>query len=72
MVIEANAAALEAEYDAFREGTANRAGNRPPNVPERVMNLDVDYAFDTRWSAGASLRYVGDVTANTSQLHPPT
>lgn len=66
LLIEANAAALEAEYDAFREGTANRAGNRPPNVPERVMNLDVDYAFDSRWSAGASLRYVGDVTANTS------
>jgi iron complex outermembrane recepter protein len=66
LLVEANAAALNAEYDAFREGTADRAGNRPPNVPERVMNLDVDYAFDSRWSAGASLRYVGEVTANTS------
>jgi iron complex outermembrane receptor protein len=66
LLIEANAAALDAEYDTFREGAANRAGNRPPNVPRRVLNLDADYAFDTRWSAGASLRHVGDVTANTS------
>lgn len=66
LLVEANAVALDAEYDTFREGAADRAGNRPPNVPERVMNLDVDYAFDSRWSAGASLRYVGDVTANSS------
>jgi iron complex outermembrane receptor protein len=66
LLVEANAAALHAEYDTFREGAADRGGNRSPNVPERVMNLDVDYAFDSRWSAGASLRYVGDVTANTS------
>ena len=66
LLIEANAAVLNAEYETFREGTADRAGNRPPNVPERVMNLDADYAFDFRWSAGASLRYVDDVTANTA------
>lgn len=66
LLVEANLAALDAEYDTFREGSVDRSGNRPPNVPERVANLDVDYALTPHWSAGASLRYVGDVTANTS------
>lgn len=66
LLVEANVAALAAEYDTFREGGIDRAGNRPPNVPERVANLDIDYALTPHWSAGASLRYVGDVTANTS------
>jgi iron complex outermembrane recepter protein len=66
LLVEANVAVLDAEYDEFREGTEDRGGNRPPNVPEEVANLDIDYQFATRWSAGASLRYVGDFAANTS------
>jgi len=64
--IEANATALRARYDQFREGTADRRGNRPPNVPERVANLTVDYALTSRWSASVGARHVGDFAANTS------
>lgn len=66
LLIEANVAVLDAEYDEFREGALDRAGNRPPNVAEEVANLDIDYRFASRWSAGASLRHVGDFAANTS------
>jgi iron complex outermembrane recepter protein len=66
LLIEANVAWLDAQYDTFREGAADRSGNRPPNVPERVANFDIDYVFAGDWSVGASLRYVGDFAANTS------
>lgn len=66
LLIEANAAVLEAEFVRFFEGSVSRAGNRPPNVSEQVFNLEIDYALTPRWSAGASARYVGDFAANTS------
>jgi iron complex outermembrane receptor protein len=64
--IEANATALQARYDRFREGTAERRDNRPPNVPERVANVTVDYAVTPQWSTSLGARYVGRFAANTS------
>jgi iron complex outermembrane recepter protein len=64
--IEANAAILRARFDRFREANVERAGNRPPNVPERVGNLTVDYAITPQWSASIGGRYVGRFAANTS------
>lgn len=43
--IAASGTLLDAEYGALIEaGGANRAGNRPPNVPERLADLVVTYA----------------------------
>lgn len=64
--IEANAAIVDAQFTNFIEFGANRSGNRPPNVPETVANLFVDWRFAPGWSAGVSARHAGDIAANTS------
>jgi iron complex outermembrane recepter protein len=66
LTIQGNVAALNAEYVEFREGAVDRAGNRPPNVPERVANLFLDYRASERLTFGAWLRSVGDIAGNTS------
>jgi iron complex outermembrane recepter protein len=63
---QANLAVLNAEYVEFREGALDRSGNRPPNVPEQVANVFVDYRATARLTFGAWWRHVGDFTANTS------
>lgn len=43
--LELGATAMEAEFDELIEaGGADRSGNRPPNVPERLADLVVTYA----------------------------
>ncbi|WP_369059414.1 TonB-dependent siderophore receptor [Caulobacter sp. 73W] len=43
--VELGATAMEAEFDELIEaGGADRSGNRPPNVPERLADLVVTYA----------------------------
>ena len=64
--IEANASVLRARYDRFQEGATDRRGNLPPNVPERVANLTVDYAISPGLSLSAGARHVGRFAANTS------
>jgi iron complex outermembrane receptor protein len=64
--VEANVTALQSRYDRFLEGTADRRGNLPPNVPERVANVTVDYAISPGFSVSAGARYVGRFAANTS------
>ncbi len=69
--LEANAAYTRARFDELIEaGGANRAGNRPANVPKITANLWGHYrAGDWRTSLG--LRYVGDRyadNANSSRL----
>jgi iron complex outermembrane receptor protein len=63
---QANVAVLDAEYLEFREGALDRSGNRPPNVPERVANVFVDYRATERLTFGAWWRGVGDFAGNTS------
>jgi iron complex outermembrane receptor protein len=66
LTMQGNVAVLNAEYVDFREGAIDRAGNRPPNVPEHVANLFVDYRASDRLTFGAWGRSVGNITANTS------
>jgi iron complex outermembrane receptor protein len=60
--VEANAAWLEAEFDELREsGGADRAGNRPPNVPEQTYNASAYYTLATLpLTASLSVQHAGD------------
>lgn len=58
--LEANAAYTKAKFDELIEaGGANRAGNRPANVPKVTANLWAHYRLQD-WRASLGLRYVGD------------
>ena len=54
--VEGNVALLRAQYDEFGDFT----GNQPTDVPEKVGNLWVNYAFAPRWQARAGVQYVGE------------
>ncbi|MFQ6311558.1 TonB-dependent receptor [Lysobacter capsici] len=60
--IDANAALLSARFDRLIEaGGADRAGNRPSNVPERTAGVDLFYRADgSPLSLSLGLRHVGD------------
>ena len=68
--VAGNVALVSAQFDDFTENSGgvavSRAGNRPANTPARVANLWLDYAFAPGWSAGASVRYVSSVYANSA------
>ncbi|MFT3815319.1 MAG: TonB-dependent receptor [Acidovorax sp.] len=58
--LEANAAYTKAKFDELIEaGGANRAGNRPSNVPKVTANLWGHYRMGD-WRASLGLRYVGN------------
>ena len=66
--VEANVTALDARFDTLIEaGGANRAGNTPANVPERLANVFaiVDVA-DTPLSLSLGARHVGRWYANNA------
>jgi iron complex outermembrane receptor protein len=57
--LEANAAYTRAKFDELIEaGGANRAGNRPANVPKVTANLWGHYRMGD-WRTSLGLRYVG-------------
>lgn len=67
-----NLAIVDARFDEFTESVGgvavSRAGNRPANVPARIANAWIDYAFLPGWGAGLAVRAVSSVygdTANT-------
>ncbi|WP_158549411.1 TonB-dependent receptor [Lysobacter silvisoli] len=66
--VDASVAALNARFDELREaGGIDRAGNTPPNVPERLAQLYASYRFNAvplRLSGGA--RYVGAFYTNNA------
>ena len=73
--IEANAAMLRAKYDDFTESAGgaavSRAGNVPPNVPQRLANLWLSWNFQPGWTAMGGMQYVGKRyadSANTIEL----
>jgi iron complex outermembrane receptor protein len=77
LTLSGNIAALEAKFDRLIEaGGANRAGNRPPNVPELVINAFADWRFaNSPWSMGASVNHTGDFftsNANTVKVNGAT
>lgn len=66
--IEANAAWLRAEFDELREaGGVDRAGNRPPNVPEQTCNASAYYTFAALpLTASVAVQHVGDFYTNNA------
>src|SRR5690606_17439034 len=68
--IQGNLAWVDATLDDFYENVGglpvSRAGNRPANVPARVGNLWVDYAFAPRWVAGLDVRALSARYADTA------
>lgn len=68
---DGNIALLEARFDEFSEpppsgsspGTPaiDRSGNRPPNVPEQVVNSWLTWAFLPKWEAYAGVQWIGSI-----------
>lgn len=64
--LEGNVALVRAEFDKLIEGGgANRAGNRPANVPRTLANLWAHYRIGD-WQASLGGRYVGNRYANNA------
>ncbi|QRE77275.1 TonB-dependent receptor [Methylobacterium aquaticum] len=63
--IEANTALLRARYDAFAQNTdaglVSFAGKVPVDVPQRVTNVWLSYAFASGWMARLGINDVGPV-----------
>lgn len=74
--IDANTAWLRAKYDDFVQsvnGTAvNYAGNVPVNVPQRVSNVWLTWAFAPNWSVNGGVQIVGKTFADNANTlaHP--
>ncbi|GJD40154.1 TonB-dependent siderophore receptor [Methylobacterium bullatum] len=68
--IDANLALLHAQYDEFREGAVSYAGNQPIDVPERVANVWLNWAFARDWEARIGLQNVGRVFSDFSNTAP--
>jgi iron complex outermembrane receptor protein len=62
--IDANLALLHAQYDRFDQAVGGTvvsfAGRQPIDVPERVGNLWVNWAFAPAWEARVGLQHVGE------------
>ncbi|HEX8416825.1 MAG TPA: TonB-dependent receptor, partial [Methylobacterium sp.] len=62
--IDANLALLHAQYDDFNQtiggAAVSYAGRQPIDVPERVGNLWITYAFARTWEARIGLQHVGE------------
>jgi iron complex outermembrane receptor protein len=67
-LVEANIAALDAQYDVFFEGATSRVGNLPPNVPELVFNLGTTVRPIRSFEAGVWLTRVGRRAADTTNI----
>lgn len=61
-------ALVDARFDTLIEaGNANRAGNTPPNVPDRVANARMTYRFSGMpVEIGAGVRHIGAFYTNNS------
>lgn len=68
--IEVNGALIDSKFDVFNESVGgkavSRAGNLPPNTPEKVGNLWVTYKPIENWLIGTHVRYVGKRSANNA------
>ncbi len=62
--VDANLALLHAQYDSFNQSVngavVSYAGRQPIEVPERVGNLWLNWAFAPSWEARIGLQYVGE------------
>ena len=67
--VSGNFAVVNAKFDSLQEaGGVSRAGNKPPNVPNRVANLWVDYKLSNLpLKVGTGINHTGDAyTANNN------
>ncbi|WP_246733528.1 TonB-dependent siderophore receptor, partial [Methylobacterium sp. BTF04] len=62
--VDANLVLLHAQYDAFNQNVGGAvvsyAGRQPIDVPERVANVWLNWAFAPAWEARIGLQYVGE------------
>lgn len=58
-LLEGNVALVRARFDSLVEGTANRSGKIPPNVPARVVNAGIEWAPTTRVAIGGWFNHAG-------------
>lgn len=77
LLVEANYAYVDAEYDEFNEAVAgasvSRKGNTPVNVPDSVANLWLTWSLTPVLELGADMRYVDSVYAdNANTLQAPS
>jgi iron complex outermembrane receptor protein len=75
--LDGNVAVLDARYDDFFEDTGSalisRAGNTPPSVPERTINLWATWSAPRDWQFRGGLRSVGPrYWDNTNTTRIPT
>ncbi|MDQ8699161.1 TonB-dependent siderophore receptor [Hyphomicrobium sp. LHD-15] len=62
---DGNVAVLEARFDEMiAAGGVDYTGNRPPNVPEQVVNSWLTWAFLPKWEAYAGVQWIGSVYNN--------
>ena len=66
--VSGNLALVNAKFDSLLEaGGISRSGNKPTNVPDKVMNLWLDYKVEgSPLKLGTGINRVGDAFANTS------
>lgn len=72
---DGNVALLNAEFDEFIVDGVDFAGNRPPNVPEQVINNWVTWSLLPRWEAYVGVQWIGTIyndDANTLKRPPST
>lgn len=74
--VEANASLLNAEFEKFYESVSgvatSRAGNLPPDVPEKLANFWITYRPSREWRISASANMVGERSgdnANTPSFY---
>jgi len=75
--LDGNIALLDARYDEFFDDTANglvsRAGNTPPSIPERTINLAATWSAPQQWQFRLGARSVGPrYWDNTNSTRLPT
>jgi iron complex outermembrane receptor protein len=72
--IDANLALLHAQYDRFDQAVGGTvvsfAGRQPIDVPERVGNLWVNWAFAPAWEARVGLQHVGETFSDFGNQAP--
>jgi len=70
LLLQGDLSLVDARYEDFTENVGgvavSRVGNRPVNVPARVANLWLTYAFAPQWQAAVDLRHVSSRFGNTA------
>lgn len=68
--VEINGTVLDAKFDKFTENVGgspvSRAGNVPPDVPERTASAWLTWQVARAWRLGSGVRYVGRRAANNA------